>query len=252
MLVALDRRLRAATIAGITCEYREKLFPYAHHCVCNHWPNVMTYWTEPEIAVLGMPAAIQYMTMDDWTAHFAANNFPTIQTLFRENGYADRTECVYWPTGHMMDRPKRERCLVGGKVGPRQPSRRDSPEPDNIAVFTPQQVLQWQAKAPNERRFEDYTAQNFHRETRLGDGVQGWESYSAKMKEALPRLLGEDHAIPAVSTAEKRGHTTNCRRQEKPKWRGRRDFAQEFLVPSEHHIAIPTLVIYPPAGTKPR
>ena len=70
MIVGLDPRIKAATIAGLTCDYREITFPFSHHCFCNHWPNVMTYTDQPEISTLSCPTPVQYLTMNDWTQAF--------------------------------------------------------------------------------------------------------------------------------------------------------------------------------------
>ena len=156
MIVALDRRIKAATIAGLTCDYREITFPSGCHCYCNHWPNVMSYTDEPEISALSCPTPAQYLTMNDWTLHFAADNFPTIQTLYRENGHPTAAEVVYWPTPHVYDKPKRERTYwwmekwVRGKA-----DAAIVQEPDNIQIITPPSaILQWEVKVHGERSFE--------------------------------------------------------------------------------------------------
>jgi hypothetical protein len=243
MLVALDRRLKAATIAGMTCDYREKLFTYRHHCECNHWPDAMTYTDQPEISALGFPAAVQYLTMDDWTKHFAADDFPTIQLIYRDNGYPDRTECVYWPTPHEYDRVKRERTYwwmekwVRGSAAATIPS-----EPEKIEIISPPKtLLNLKVAVPGERTYEDYISSIFRRDDRIGDGISGWEDYRARMTEALRRLLGESQVLPAEGEPSSRSV--------EPAWAGGRKI-DEIAVPSEDGILIPAIVIYPPSNKK--
>ena len=75
MLVALDPRVKAATIVGLTCDFRQIMFPDSSHCACNHFPNVMQRTDHPEISTLGLPCPVQYLTMNDWTRQFAVAEF---------------------------------------------------------------------------------------------------------------------------------------------------------------------------------
>jgi len=126
MLVATDSRIKAATIAGMTCEFRESLFPHNTHCWCNHWPNVTTYTDAPEISALGFPAAVQYLTMNDWTAPLRRRRFSHDPGhLPRER--ASRPDRVRVLAYRPCLRPSETRAhlLVDGKVAPRQSRGRD-------------------------------------------------------------------------------------------------------------------------------
>jgi hypothetical protein len=244
MMIALDCRLKAATIAGLTCDYREIIFPFATHCYCNHWPNVMSYTDQPEVSALGLPAAVQYLTMNDWTAHFAADDFPTIQTLYRENGYPDRTECVYWPTGHVYDRPKRERTYWWMEKWVRGNRNAAIPvEDENVPIISPpKKLLELKVTIPKERSFEEFVGDSVRPVEQLGEGVEGWKDYHTRMQAALRQLLGEGQS----SDDGIKGYQS---RKVQPAWaEGLR--IEELLCPSEHGILIPATVIYPPPGTK--
>ena len=243
MLVALDRRLKAATIAGMTCDYREKLFTYTHHCECNHWPEAMTYTDQPEISALGFPAAVQFLTMDDWTKSFPADNFPTIQIIYRDNGYPDRTECVYWPTPHEYDRVKRERTYWWAEKWVRGDSKATIPsEPETIEIISPPKtLLELKVAVPGEQTYEDYLRSVFRRDDSISEGISGWEDYRTRMTENLRRLLGASQALPAEGEP--------LSQSIEPAWAGGQD-AEEIVVPSEGGILIPAVVIYPPSDKK--
>jgi len=244
MILALDPRVKAATIGGLTTDYREAMFPYQHHCECNQWPEAMTTVDQPEISALGLPTPVQFLTMDDWTAHFAADNFPTIQILYRDNGYPDRTECVYWPTPHLYDRAKRERTYWWAEKWVRGNRKAAIPvEPENIQVITPpKRILEWKVSVPGERTYEDYLSSVFRRDDRVGEGREGWKNYRSRMADALRRLLGEAQILPAEGEVE-------ARPVQAPWTGGTR--ADELLIPSEGGIRLPTLVIYPSSGRTP-
>jgi hypothetical protein len=244
MLVALDSRLKAATIAGLTCEYREILGWNWTHCHCNHWPNVMSYTDQPEISTLGFPAAVQYLTMNDWTATFAANDFPTIQILYRENGQPQKTEVVYWPTVHVYDRVKRERTywwMEKWVRGNRQAVM--ITEPDDIQIVTPHRALyDLKVAVPHERTFEDYIGEVSRRDNPVIPDAEGWKAYRAKMTESLRQLLGESRKLLPTGKSSFR--------EIKPAWaEGLK--VEEFFVASEDNILIPGYVIYPPENKKP-
>ena len=244
MLVALDSRLKAATIAGLTCEYHEILAWNWTHCHCNHWPNVMSYTDQPEISALGFPAAVQYLTMNDWTATFAANDFPTIQILYRENGQPQKTECVYWSTVHVYDRVKRERTywwMEKWVRGNRQAVM--ITEPDDIQIVTPHKALyDLKVEVPQERTFEDYIRVVSRRDNPVIQDAGGWKAYRAKMTEALGRLLGEAQKLPPTGKSSFR--------EIKPAWAGGMK-VEEFFVASEDNILIPGYIIYPSPDKKP-
>lgn len=243
MIVALDPRIKAATIAGLTCAYREIIFPNAVHCYCNHWPNVMSYTDQPEISALSCPTPVQYLTMNDWTAHFAADDFPAIQILYRENGHPDRTEVVYWPSPHVYDRPKRERTYWWMEKWVR--GKRHSPiplEPDDIQIVSPAKaLLQWEVEVPQERTFEEYARETTRPAVQLGRGADGWRTYREQMIAALRELLGESHALPTQERATARGLQASWTSDLK---------VEEALVPSEDRVLIPAWIIYPPEDKK--
>jgi hypothetical protein len=239
MIVALDRRIKAATIAGLTCDYREITFPSGCHCYCNHWPNVMSYTDQPEISALSCPTPVQYLTMNDWTLHFAADNFPTIQTLYRENGHPTAAEVVYWPTPHVYDKPKRERTYwwmekwVRGKA-----DATIVEEPDNIQIITPPSaILKWEVKVHGERSFEEYARESARPAITLGDAADGWKTYRGQMTNALRQLLGVSQTLPAREKASAK--------EIYPSWAGGLE-VEEILIPSEDRLLIPALVIHPP------
>ena len=98
MLVALDSRVKAASIVGLTCDFREIMFPDRSHCVCNHFPRVMQMTDHPEISALGLPTPVQFLTMNDWTRSFEEQNFDTIKELYAANGAGGRVDCKYYNT----------------------------------------------------------------------------------------------------------------------------------------------------------
>ncbi|MCL2622074.1 MAG: hypothetical protein FWD31_00295, partial [Planctomycetaceae bacterium] len=108
MLISLDDRVKAATIAGLTCDFREISYLTWPCCVCNYFPNVMRFTDQPELSALGMPCPVQYLTMNDWTKTFETHTFPQVKALYAANGYTDLVECRYENTGHEYGRVKRE------------------------------------------------------------------------------------------------------------------------------------------------
>ncbi len=245
MLVALDPRVKAATIGGMTTDYREALFTYRNHCECNHFPGIMTYTDQPEISALGFPAPVQFLTMDDWTLHFPADNFPTIRMIYRDNGYPDRADCVYWPTPHEYDRAKRERTYWWMEKWVRGDAKAAVPaEPEEIRiVFPPKALLGLPVAVPGERTYEEFRRAVFKRDDRVGPGVAGWKDYRARMTKALGELLGEAQALPPEGGISSRTIQTD--------WAsGAR--VEEILVPSEGAILIPALVISPAGNAAPR
>jgi hypothetical protein len=244
MIVALDSRIKAATIAGLTCDYREITFPNATHCYCNHWPNAMACTDQPEISALSCPTPVQYLTMNDWTLHFAADNFPTIQMLYRDNGYPTRTEVVYWPTHHVYDRPKRERTYwwmekwVRGKA-----NASIVLEPDDIQIITPAKaILQWEVKVPRERSFEEFAREATRPVVQLGGDAGSWKTYREQMIAGLRQLLGESQIL---SAAEK-----SSAGDIHPAWAGDLK-VEEIFASGEDHVLIPALVIHPPQDRQP-
>jgi hypothetical protein len=239
MLVAADDRVKCATIVGMTCDYREIIFPGAAHCGCNHFPNIMRYTDEPELSALGLPTPVQYLTMNDWTKSFEANSFPTIKRLYAANGVGDRVDCQYWPTEHSYDKPKRERMYwwmekwLRGKDhgGP-------IPEPETNP-FPVETVVNLKADVPTNKGFQQlsevYRQRFFHTPPKMGSRRE-WETYRDRMRVALRELLGD--AVPRVGTAprqvgseERNGVVT-----------------ERVLCPSEAGISVPTLLLRPATG----
>ncbi|MGZ4886782.1 MAG: alpha/beta hydrolase family protein, partial [Candidatus Aminicenantales bacterium] len=245
MLLALDPRVKAATIGGITTDYREILFTYGNHCECNHFPGIMTYTDQPEISALGFPTPVQFLTMDDWTLHFPADNFPTIRMIYRDNGYPDRAECDYWPTPHEYDRAKRERTYWWMEKWVRGDARAAIPsEPEEIRiVFPPKALLGLPVTVPGERTYEEFRRAVFHRDDRIAQGVAGWKDYRTRMMRALGELLGEAQALPPEGEISSRTI--------QPAWAaGAR--VEEILVPSEGASLVAAIVISPAGNAAPR
>jgi len=235
MLLALDTRVCAASIVGATCDYRELLFPHRAHCHCNHFPNVMKYTDMPEISALGFPTPIQYLTMDDWTQRFSEENFPAIQRLYSENGYPERVECVYWPTEHVYDRPKRERTYQWMERWLRNNDQYVS-EPEDLEIVLPEQrLLDLVVDVPEERTFRSFTAGQAPQRKQPIRDLRQWEAYRAAMLEVLAGLLGLSAELnPAAS-----GPRDLCIA---PWAEGLRE---DFLLPAEDEIVIPVTRIAP-------
>ena len=194
MLVAADPRVRAATIVGMTCDYREIVFAGANHCGCNHFPNIMRHTDEPELSALGLPCAVQYLTMNDWTRSFEKNNFPTIRKLYEANGLKGRTDCHYWPTGHDYGQPKRERMYWWMEKWLRGKDRGGPvPEPE-VKTFPVETLVGLKADGPNDGTVGNltrvYAAKAHYTPPKLAsrDERQAWRD---KMRAALRELLGE-------------------------------------------------------------
>jgi len=240
MIVAVDGRVKAATIVGMTCDYREIVFAGANHCGCNHFPNIMRSTDEPELSALGLPAAVQYLTMNDWTKSFEQNNLPTIRRLYEANGLNGRVDCHYWPTAHSYDKPKRERTTWWMEKWLRGKDHDQSvPEPD-AKTFPVDALKNLKADAPGNKGFGHirrlYAERFRYRPPTLGSRPE-WEAYRRQMRLALRELLGEPAAPPsaaarAVRTEEQDGLAI-----------------ERLLIPSEGDVAVPTLVLRA-AGSK--
>ena len=237
MVVALDDRVRAASIAGLTCDFREIMFPAGHHCNCNHFPQVMQLTDHPEISALGLPAALQFLTMNDWTKNFRRDNFPTIKKLYDANGFPDRVDCRYYNTPHSYDEAKRERTYwwMQRWVRGRNPATPVS-EPDDSKVFPVETLKKLSAEVPKNKGFGQLSEIYAH-----GRGYQvptlstraGWRQYRKRMTAALKDLLGIGAVLPRVDKEPKR-----IRRREEG------DLAIEHAgFPSEGGILVPTIVI---------
>jgi cephalosporin-C deacetylase-like acetyl esterase len=204
MLTAVDSRVKAATIVGLTCDFRQIMFPDSVHCTCNHFPNVMRRTDHPEISTLGLPAAMQYLTMNDWTKTFEATNFPTIQKLYAAHAVGDRVFCKYFNTGHDYDKTKREWTYwwmerwVRGKPAPDPESE---PETKTFPVDTIQKLS---TAVPADKGFGEITrifrANRGYKVPTIATPAD-WQAYRAKMVPALEQLLGQDAALPRKANA---------------------------------------------------
>jgi dienelactone hydrolase len=241
MLVALDARVRAATIVGLTCDFREIMFFDHCHCVCNHFPQVMRYTDHPETSTLGLPAALQFLTMNDWTKTFLANNFPTIRQLYAANGASERVECLYFNTGHSYDKAKREATYrwmerwIRGK-----PQTADVPEPET-QTFPVATLVNLKAAVPNDKGFGEigrfYRQQRGYRASPLTTRDQ-WQAFRQQMLGVLPDLLGMDVQLPRKAEPRTVATTVEDGLQ-----------IERIDYPSEGGIVVPTVVLRKQAAT---
>lgn len=265
MLVALDARVKAATIVGLTCDFRQIMFPDSCHCACNHFPRVMRRTDHPEISTLGLPAALQYLTMNDWTRTFEADNFPTIQKLYAAHGVGERAFCKYFNTGHDYDRTKREYAYwwmerwlssrpvrVGVSAESRDangsagaaPSRADvAPVPEPETVTFPCDTLQkLTAEVPGHKGFAElsriYRAARGYQTPPMAT-VADWQAYRTRQAAALQQLLGEQAVLPRqpVSIAEQPPVPVPSATDE--------TVVEQLGFPSEGPIVIPTTLLRP-------
>jgi len=237
MLAALDTRVKAATIVGLTCDFRRIMFPDRHHCVCNHFPGVMQFTDHPEISALTLPTPVEYLTMNDWTKEFCQESYPTIQDLYAANGLPDRVDCKYYDTPHSYDRPKRERTywwmdkwLRGVEAA--EPAS----EPDAVETFPVETLTGLKVEVPANKGFGEigriYRNERGYQTPTLSNPDQ-WRQYRERMLTDLNRLLGEGAVLPR-RRAEPETLFTNV---------------EDGLVvervgyPSEGGILVPTIVV---------
>jgi cephalosporin-C deacetylase-like acetyl esterase len=241
MLVAVDPRVKAATIVGLTCDFREIMFPDSSHCVCNHFPNVMRRTDHPEISTLGLPAAMQYLTMNDWTKTFEAANFPAIQRLYAAHGLADRVFCKFFNTEHNYDKTKREWTYWWMQRWVRgQPAPAPESEPQT-KTFPVETIQKLSAPVAADQGFGQlsriYRASRGYKAPTIAT-VAEWQAYRARMIPSLERLLGEGVALPRKASAVGGPTLTEA------------DVAVERAgYPSEGPIVVPTLILRPKAAT---
>jgi cephalosporin-C deacetylase-like acetyl esterase len=240
MLAALDPRVKAATIVGLTCDFREIMFPDRTHCTCNHFPGVMQFTDHPEISALAIPAAVQFLTMNDWTKKFEQDNFPIIRQLYEANGLPDRVDCRYYDTPHDYDQKKRERTYwwmerwLRGKDEPSEVV----PEPENTETFPVETLKNLSADVSTDKGFAEisriYRQQKGYKRRALASPAD-WRHYREQMLDALRALLGLDATLPRSSNQPQ-------------------EFSQEIegnlLVeqagfPSEGGIVVPTILLRP-------
>lgn len=203
MLVALDGRVKAASIVGLTCDFREIMFFDRCHCVCNHFPHVMRFTDHPEISALGLPSAVQFLTMNDWTRTFEANNFPTIRALYATNGAADRAHAKYFDTPHSYDTPKREWTywwMERWLRGKHQAAPEPEPETQTLPIDA---LVNLKASVPGDKGFGEIG--RYYRRVRgyptpaLANAAD-WRAYCQRMTAALGDLLGEEQALARRAT----------------------------------------------------
>ena len=237
MITALDPRVKAATIVGLTCDFREIMFPDHNHCTCNHFPGVMQFTDHPEISALGLPTPVQYLTMNDWTKNFERDNFPTIRELYSACGFADRVDCRYYDTPHSYDKPKRERTYwwmerwLRAKDLP-QPD----PEPDDVETFPVETLTHLTVDVAADKGFGEIS--RIYREQR-GYNVPAlakrpdWQRYRDAMLQDLEALLGEQAKLPPKTTVPETVSSEN---------RGEL-VIQRVRYPSEGGILVPAIIL---------
>ena len=243
MLAALDPRVKAATIVGLTCDFRRIMFPDRHHCTCNHFPRVMQFTDHPEISALALPTPVQYLTMNDWTKEFETENLPTIAKLYAENGLPDRVDCQYYDTPHSYDRAKRERTYgwMERWVRGRDP---DGPvaEPDEMETFPVETLTKLSADVPNDKGFGEigriYRQERGYETPSLATPDQ-WREYRARMIDTLQDLLGEQAMLPRRAAEPK----TLAGPEGLPGEAHETLIVERVAYPSEGGILVPTIVV---------
>ncbi len=199
MLLAVDDRVKAATIVGLTCDFRQIMFPGGSHCDCNHFPGIMRRTDHPEISTLGLPCPVAYLTMNDWTRSFEQDNFPTIRELYARLGVADHVFCRYYETEHNYDSTKREltywwlnRWLLG--CDETQPEK----EPETV-TFPVEALKKLAVEQPNDRGFAEL-GRIYQQERAVAvpaiTSRAEWQAYQRAMAKQLRSLLGEDTQLP--------------------------------------------------------
>ncbi|MBL7134449.1 MAG: hypothetical protein ISS78_10160 [Phycisphaerae bacterium] len=235
MLVAVDDRVKAAAISGLTCDYREIVFPGRNHCRCNHFPNIMRYTDQPEISTLGLPTPVQYLTMNDWTRSFEKNNYPTIRRLYEANGLKGRTDCKYWSTPHEYDKPKRERTYWWMEKWLRGKDHGGPITEGQVKTLPVQTLVNLKAAVPKNKGLahisQIHAAKVRYAAPKITSRKE-WEAYRRKMLAALRGLLGDP--LPRQGAARLVGTET-------------RDglVIERLLCPSEAGILVPALVLRP-------
>jgi hypothetical protein len=245
MLLALDPRVRAATIVGMTCAFREILFPFNAHCDCNHFPAVMQYADAPEISALGLPTPVQYLSMNDWTRRFERDDLPAVLALFATNHCADRVYSRYEPTDHTYDRSKREQTYAWMERWLRGRDLTTPPsEPDSVPTLPPESLLRLRQNEFAENSFAGLT-QFYRRHHRFSvtnfttqAACRAWQDH---MKSSLQHLLGESASLPparpGILTLQT-NFTDELR-------------AENVLFPSEGALLIPALLLSPRDARQP-
>ena len=239
MLMALDPRVKAATHRRPDLRFPPDHVPRrAATASCNHFPNVMRRTDHPEISTLGLPAAVQYLTMNDWTRTFEPDNFPTIQQLYAANGCGrPRRSAKYFNTDHNYDKHETrvdvlvDGAWVRGKAGrARRPSRRRRRFPADARELS--------AAVPADKGFAEIS-RLYRAAPRLHEGGAGQrerQAYRKRMCGSLRELLGEDTALPR-RTAPMAGEVCTAGNV----------LMQRVAFPSEARLVVPATVFVPPA-----
>lgn len=247
-LTALDDRVKAATIVGMTCDWKNEIGCYGTpHCGCNHFPQMMRHTDQPEISALACPVPVMYLTMDDWTRNFERDNFPTIRKLYEANSAGDRTACFYEKTGHEYGKTKRERTYRWMQKWIRGKETADGSEyePKDVTVFPEDKLeaLKLDIPADKGKGFNDggdwkvgacFKEKQLFRAPAIPDKA-AWLDYRKKMQAALSDILGEGAKLPraagsvtAVSSETRDGIVE-----------------ERILYPSEGGLVLPATVLRP-------
>ncbi len=202
VLLAVDDRVKAATIVGLTCDFRQIMFPDGSHCDCNHFPGIMRRTDHPEISALGLPCPVAYLTMNDWTRSFETTNFPTIRRLYARHGVPDHVFCRYYDTDHNYDQAKREltywwlnRWLVGCQ------DAEGEREPETV-TFPVGQLKDLAVAQPGDRGFAELSRMYQQQRAAAVPAIatrDDWQAYRCGMARQLRDLLGEDVQLASKS-----------------------------------------------------
>lgn len=241
MLAALDERVQAASIVGITCDYREIMFPYRAHCTCNHWPGAMQLTDQPEISALALPRPIQFLTMDDWTRNFERDNLPKIRALYKANGVGERVDHQYWPTPHEYDRAKRRRTYQWMERWLRNKGTKRPPTEPETQTFAPQELLALFSKDGEGAVIRDARFRQLGTFYRNQYGAKPRRSVKslgrhevAEQRKVLKRLLGLDALLPRPRQQTRGTPGTHGGL-----------LLEHFAFPSEGTVSVPTLLLHP-------
>ena len=253
LMVALDNRLKAATIAGYTCEFRDIIFPYMSNVGSIVYAGVMRYTDQPEISTLGFATPVQYLAMNDFAGRFRYYNFPSIQQLFTANGLPEKVECAYWPTGHSYDKPKRERTywwmdrwLKHRETAayPKEPALTSPYEPAkgivaNRTYFPADLLLHLSASVPQHKGFQEISS-IYEKSQRYGvprlSSRSDWIEYRTRMSAKLRDLLGMDAALaPRLSVPQSIAAKEGLEGVS----------VERVDLPSEDEVLIPTVILAP-------
>jgi len=199
----------------------------------------MQFTDHPKLSTLGLPAALQFLTMNDWTKNFERDNLPTIRKLYAANGVAQRVDCQYYDTPHSHDKQKRERTYQWMQRWIRERAP-DEPavEPGDVKTFPVQTLKDLSVEVSENKGIGElsriYEADRGYRTPDLATRAQ-WQQYRRQMLAELKDLLGMDVVLPRANNEPKRVHI-----------RSDADLLIEHVgYPSEGGILVPTIVIRP-------